>query len=190
MRTGRPRMNIRRYVRMALWMSAVPIVAAVAAQGPTQKPDPLDEPFKGVTTNGTVMPGLFPIRSTGVSTAPVRERRGRLPRVAVARAAGEDGLPGRRQRVAQVEQRPPLRAAGRQLQGDDRGAARTGVRAARRGPQREGAREVAQHHAAERNHRRDDQEVRGIRRGPLQPHRDGRAVRHARRGAGSSTAIT
>jgi predicted nuclease of restriction endonuclease-like (RecB) superfamily len=65
-------MNIRHYVRIALWVSAVPIVAAVAAQGPTQKPDPLDEPFKGVTTDGTVMPGLFPIRSTGVSTAPVR----------------------------------------------------------------------------------------------------------------------
>ena len=65
-------MNIRHRLRIALWLSAVPIVAAVAAQGPTQKPDPLDEPFKGVTTNGTVTPGLFPIRSTGVSTAPVR----------------------------------------------------------------------------------------------------------------------
>jgi hypothetical protein len=65
-------MNIRRHVRLALWLSALPIVAVVAAQGPTQKPDPLDEPFKGVTTNGTVIPGLFPIRSTGVSTAPVR----------------------------------------------------------------------------------------------------------------------
>jgi len=65
-------MNTRHCLRIALWLSAVPIVAAVAAQGPTQKPDPLDEPFKGVTTNGTVTPGLFPIRSTGVSTAPVR----------------------------------------------------------------------------------------------------------------------
>jgi hypothetical protein len=32
----------------------------------------LAEPFKGVTTDGKVVPGLFPIRSTGVSTAPVR----------------------------------------------------------------------------------------------------------------------
>ena len=31
----------------------------------------LAEPFKGVTADGTVMPGLFAIRSTGVSTAPV-----------------------------------------------------------------------------------------------------------------------
>ena len=66
-------MKIRHYLRMALWASAVPIVAAVAAQGPTQKPDPLDEPFKGVTSSGSVTPGLFPIRSTGVSTEPVRK---------------------------------------------------------------------------------------------------------------------
>ena len=31
----------------------------------------LSEPFKGVTTNGTVLPGLYSIRSTGVSTEPV-----------------------------------------------------------------------------------------------------------------------
>jgi hypothetical protein len=31
----------------------------------------LAEPFRGVTTNGTVMPGLYSIRSTGVSTEPV-----------------------------------------------------------------------------------------------------------------------
>jgi hypothetical protein len=30
------------------------------------------EPFKGVTTNGKVVPGLFKIQSTGVSTKPVR----------------------------------------------------------------------------------------------------------------------
>src|SRR5688572_32775739 len=33
----------------------------------------LAEPFKGVTTDGKVVPGLFPVRSTGVSTAPVRQ---------------------------------------------------------------------------------------------------------------------
>jgi hypothetical protein len=65
-------MNARNCLRIALWLSAVPIVAVVAAQGPTQKPDPLQEPFKGVTTHGTVTPGLFTIRSTGVSTAPVK----------------------------------------------------------------------------------------------------------------------
>ncbi len=33
----------------------------------------LAEPFKGLTTNGGVEPGLFAIRSTGVSTEPVRK---------------------------------------------------------------------------------------------------------------------
>jgi hypothetical protein len=32
----------------------------------------LAEPFKGITANGTVEPGLFPLHSTGVSTEPVR----------------------------------------------------------------------------------------------------------------------
>jgi hypothetical protein len=65
-------MTTRACLRTALWASALPIVAVVAAQGPTQKPDPLQEPFKGVTANGTVTSGLFAIRSTGVSTAPVK----------------------------------------------------------------------------------------------------------------------
>ena len=38
-----------------------------------QQQDPLAEPFRGVTTDGTIVPGLFAIRATGVSTAPVRE---------------------------------------------------------------------------------------------------------------------
>ena len=32
----------------------------------------LAEPFKGITTNGDIVPGLYGIRSTGVSTEPVR----------------------------------------------------------------------------------------------------------------------
>ena len=32
----------------------------------------LAEPFKGITTNGEVVKGLFPLRSTGVATEPVR----------------------------------------------------------------------------------------------------------------------
>jgi hypothetical protein len=38
-----------------------------------QRQDPLAEAFKGVTTNGTIVPGLFPIRATGVTTGPVRD---------------------------------------------------------------------------------------------------------------------
>jgi len=33
----------------------------------------LAEPYKGITTNGRILPGLFQIGSTGVSTAPVRQ---------------------------------------------------------------------------------------------------------------------
>ncbi len=33
----------------------------------------LAEPFLGVTTDGNIVPGLFPIKSTGVSTGPVRK---------------------------------------------------------------------------------------------------------------------
>jgi hypothetical protein len=66
--------------------------AAVAAiGGPVQSPDPADylqrsrqfsermestglaESFRGITTNGTIVPRLYEIRSTGVSTEPVRE---------------------------------------------------------------------------------------------------------------------
>jgi hypothetical protein len=50
-----------------LWLAG-PRRAAVAAQGAQ---DPLAEPFRGVTTNGAVVPGLFPVRRTGVSTAPI-----------------------------------------------------------------------------------------------------------------------
>ena len=32
----------------------------------------VQEPFKGITTDGTVVPGLFPLKSTGVSTEPIR----------------------------------------------------------------------------------------------------------------------
>ena len=64
-------MQLRQHLRVALWLSAVPLVAVAAAQGPP--PGNLDEPFKGITANGTVTPGLFTIKSTGVSTAPVRD---------------------------------------------------------------------------------------------------------------------
>lgn len=37
-----------------------------------QQNDPLTEPFRGVTTDGTLVQDLFPIRATGVSTEPVR----------------------------------------------------------------------------------------------------------------------
>jgi len=40
---------------------------SLAAEGPG-----LAQPFKGLTANGTIEPGVFTIRSTGVSTKPVK----------------------------------------------------------------------------------------------------------------------
>jgi hypothetical protein len=42
------------------------------AQFPEQLQKAMAEPFKGVTTDGKLAPGLFKLRSTGVSTRPVR----------------------------------------------------------------------------------------------------------------------
>jgi hypothetical protein len=65
-------MNVRASLRVVLWAGLIPAVAAIATKA-QQRPDPLAEPFKGVTTDGTIVPGLFSIRATGVTTAPVRE---------------------------------------------------------------------------------------------------------------------
>ena len=160
-----------------MWLSALPIVAVVAAQGPPQGPGPGEEPFKGVTTNGTVVPGLFPIRVVGcVDGAGARGGDG-VSRHADARAARQDGVRRRRRRMAQVEQRPSLHPPGRQLQGDERAAAeRRRSRCCKAGLSAKGSRDVAQHHAAQRDHRRDDEAVRRVRRRPLQRHGHGRAV--------------
>jgi hypothetical protein len=63
-------MLLSRTVRIGACAAALPVLAAIAA---LQRADPLAEPFKGVTLDGTVAPGLFPIKSTGVTTAPVRQ---------------------------------------------------------------------------------------------------------------------
>jgi len=62
---------------LALSAAALALGIAAAATGDTSpvrvaRQDRALEPFKGVTTDGTVIPGLFPIMATGVSTAPVR----------------------------------------------------------------------------------------------------------------------
>ena len=54
------------------------LAAFAAAAGQPQRADPLAEPFKGVTTDGTVKSGLFAIRSTGVTTKPVMNAAGRF----------------------------------------------------------------------------------------------------------------
>jgi hypothetical protein len=59
--------------RVHLAVLIVGLAAFAAVAGQPQRPDPLAEPFKGVTTNGTVKSGLFFIRSTGVTTKPVMD---------------------------------------------------------------------------------------------------------------------
>ena len=58
-------MKLPPHLRFALPLTFIALAALA------QRPDPVAEPFKGVTTNGTIEAGLFPIRSTGVTTAPV-----------------------------------------------------------------------------------------------------------------------
>ena len=60
--------------RVFVILMAAVVVAGFALQSRRQREEAaLAEPFKGVTTDGTVNPGLFSIQSTGVSTEPVRE---------------------------------------------------------------------------------------------------------------------
>ena len=65
-------MHTPRSARVLLWLLLPPLlgVLGLAQRG---GPDPATEPFKGVTADGTIRGGLFPIRATGVSTTPVRE---------------------------------------------------------------------------------------------------------------------
>lgn len=69
----------RRSLRVSVRLAALLVLLAAASLAYTrgqaasrQEQDPLDEPFEGVTADGTVVPALFPIRATGVSTTPVR----------------------------------------------------------------------------------------------------------------------
>ena len=61
-------------LRLLLLSSLLAVFAgALAIQAQRGRPDPGADPFKGVTTDGTVRTGLFTVRSTGVSTKPVKD---------------------------------------------------------------------------------------------------------------------
>ncbi len=66
-------------IRIRLGLAAGMVVAALIGLyfSPDaiafQRGNRLEESFKGVTTSGRIVPGLFSIRSTGVSTEPVRQ---------------------------------------------------------------------------------------------------------------------
>src|SRR5687767_9239213 len=81
-----------RYARLYLFIGTIAALGVALAAGQQAPPTPspedyqkrsrefsagmekkgLAEPFKGITANGTAVSNLFQIRSTGVSTAPVR----------------------------------------------------------------------------------------------------------------------
>jgi hypothetical protein len=81
---------MRRYGRYYLLGLTLVALGVAAAAGPMQTPNPqefqqrlrasstrmestgLANPFKGISTNGNIVPNLFQIRSTGVPTGPVR----------------------------------------------------------------------------------------------------------------------
>jgi hypothetical protein len=64
-----------------LVLSVLPLVAVCAQQpkagrGPSassREAQALAEAFRGITTNGSIQPDLFPLHSTGVSTGPVKD---------------------------------------------------------------------------------------------------------------------
>ena len=60
------------YPRTVLALTSAAILVGLGLRAQPAR-DPLAEPFKGVTTNGAIVEGLFPIRATGVTTAPVRQ---------------------------------------------------------------------------------------------------------------------
>ena len=62
-------MKLRSIVLVSLLAGGGTMVALGAQRG--GGPDPSTDPFKGITTDGTVQPGLFAIKATGVSTRPV-----------------------------------------------------------------------------------------------------------------------
>lgn len=59
-----------RILTVALVAVIASLYAGVAAQQGGARPI---EPFKGITAAGTIEPGLFPVKATGVSTRPVRQ---------------------------------------------------------------------------------------------------------------------
>ena len=66
-----------RWMFAAIWPLACIYAQAPQAgrgpPGPSREAQALAEPFRGITTNGSLQPGLFPLRSTGVSTEPARK---------------------------------------------------------------------------------------------------------------------
>jgi hypothetical protein len=75
---SRPQRLVAAFTMVALSMAGVHAIQQSlqqrrAVQSAEAEKRGLAEPFKGITADGTITPGLFPVRSTGVSTAPVQQ---------------------------------------------------------------------------------------------------------------------
>ena len=118
----------------------------------------LAEPFTGITANGRVEPGLFPVRSTGVSTEPVRAAAAAFLAALTAEQRQATTFP-----VDDPEWRKWMNQhfyvrQGVSFEEMSAAAARGGVRPAARVAQREGAEADARHHAAQPHARRAERQ--------------------------------
>ena len=111
----------------------------------------LAEPFRGITAAGTAEPNLYPVRSTGVTTEPVRTAAVAFLASLTDEQRRRTVVRRRRRRVAQVDESAFLPASGRELRGVVRRAARRGGRTAARVVERPGPDAHAGHHEAESN---------------------------------------
>ena len=139
----------------------------------------LAEPFKGITTQGRIEPGLFPIRSSGVSTGPVRVAADAF--LAALTKAQRDktgfGVDDSEWRKW-MNQDYYVRLGVSFLEMTD-SPAPGGDRASSRGAERQRPEADTRHHAAERNARRAErQRLRSIRRVAVPPHGHGQALCH------------
>ena len=135
------------------------------------------EPFKGITTDGTVVPGLFPLQATGRLDRADPPRGDRVS----GRARPEPAAAGlvRRQlgRVAALVEHPPVPDAPRPAAGRPVATAARGRAAAGRAhAQRERVPHRARRHAAEPHGRRDHRQLDRVRRVGLLHQRVRRAV--------------
>ncbi len=137
----------------------------------------LAEPFKGITADGTVVPNLYAVRATGVSTAPVVTAANAFLGALSEPQRTKTALRGRRSRMAQVDEPALLHPPGRRLRRDERGAAPGRLRPDQGVAEREGPDLDARHHAPEPHARRvEQQRLRAVRRVVLLDDGDGHAV--------------
>ena len=138
----------------------------------------LATPFKGITTNGQIEKDLFAIRSTGVSTEPVRKAADAFLAALTPAQRGKIDVRRRRSRVAQVDEPGFLRPAGRELSRHDATAQRrVAIALLQAGLSAKGLKQTRD--IMRLNHtlgEMERQRLRSVRRVALSRHGDGAAV--------------